>query len=192
VRLALGRRALGNVRPHKSTASTASLVSLSKGHLPPLPVRAAIVGSSVGLGTPLFAMGGVGFVWFNYLPKTAAGQVVKYIVGLVIGGGAIELTWNYIGPFLRDHSELVLPFALSNGISSAFWYTVAELTLGLDTLMLTASAATLEGAAATASAAGLAHTVVTSFKSGKLLSRLPVAGAVVGTLTALTSPLIWP
>ena len=36
------------------------------------------------------------------------------------------------GPFLRDHSDLVLPFALANATSAAFWYAVLETKLGLD------------------------------------------------------------
>lgn len=93
---------------------------------PPYPVRALLVGSSVGLASPVFAVAGAAYFWFNYLPKSNAGITTKYTIGILAGGGMSKLTYQYIWPFLMSNSELVLPFAVANGVSAAFWYSVGE------------------------------------------------------------------
>jgi hypothetical protein len=50
-------------------------------HLPPFLIRVGIISSSVGLATPLFATVGVARLWYNYLPKTANGQILKLVLG---------------------------------------------------------------------------------------------------------------
>ena len=104
---------------------------------PPILVRSMLVGASVGLATPAFVIAGVFQAWVRVMPRSSLGSATKAVVGVLIGGGSLQLVYNYVGPFLRDHSEVVLPFALSNAIASSFWYTVGELSIGLDAMMAT-------------------------------------------------------
>ena len=45
--------------------------------------------------------------------------------------GLTTLVYSYVGPFLWNHSELLLPFAAANAIAATFWYCVLEATIGL-------------------------------------------------------------
>jgi hypothetical protein len=125
-------------------------------------------------------------MWWRVAPKTEAGRAAKFIVGSLIGGGSLTLVYEYIGPFLRDHSEIVLPFALANALSSGFWYTLSEAVFGVEVLMGSVSAV----------AAGTRVASVTEMVAGeqviKFIKRLPLAGTAVGILTAVTAPLLWP
>lgn len=39
---------------------------------------------------------------------------------------------EYAWPFVRDHGDLVLPFALSNALTSGAWYAFLEATMGIN------------------------------------------------------------
>jgi hypothetical protein len=149
-------------------------------HLPPLAIRIGIISSSVGLATPLFATAGVFRLWYNYLPKTQTGQGLKLILGLLGGGGALSLTSNYVLPFLRDHSVFVLPFALSNAIAAGFYYTIGDIVFGLPFMAGGAIGMETLGFA-------LPKAIVTLATLG-----LPIGGVMIGALTALTAPFLWP
>lgn len=149
-------------------------------HLPPLYIRCGIVSSSVGLATPLFATAGVFRLWYNYLPKTLLGQSLKLTLGIVGGGGVVSLTYNHVSPFLRDHSVFVLPFALSNAVAAGFYYTIGEFAFGLPFMAGGAIGMETFGFA-------LPKAIVSLSTVG-----LPIGGVMIGALTALTAPLIWP
>lgn len=100
------------------TTTPASTPAVTVGPRPPFGVRALLVGSSVGLGTPLFATIGVVAAWHRILPKHPATQAA---VVLIAGGGIGTIVYRFVGPFLSEHSEVVLPFAAANGVSAAFW-----------------------------------------------------------------------
>ena len=156
-------------------------------HLPPLVVRIGIISSAVGLATPLFATAGVVQLWYFYLPRTAAGLCLKYVVGFFGGGGVISILYNYVCPFLRDHSNFVLPFAIANGITSAFWFLVGESAFGLPFMSGVISVEILKKALPT-----VVSSIFLSPAGGLVTSGLPIGGAVVGALTALTAPFLWP
>lgn len=46
------------------------------------------------------------------------------VLGVVLGGGGTVLLGKYVVPFMYNHSEFLLPFALANGLTATFWYTV--------------------------------------------------------------------
>ena len=156
-------------------------------HLPPLVVRIGIISSAVGLATPLFATAGIIQLWYFYLPRSMAGLWLKYIVGFFGGGGVISILYNYAVPFLRDHSNFVLPFAIANGVTSAFWFLIGESAFGLPFMTGVISVEILKKA--------LPAMISSTFLSpagGLVTSGLPIGGAVVGALTALTAPFLWP
>jgi hypothetical protein len=146
---------------------------------PPIAVRVGIVGAAIALATPAFALAGVFRVWSSVLPKTANGKLVKQVVSTLIGGGSVTLVYFYFLPFLRDYPDLILPFALSNGLMCMFWHGVAEAAVGLDTL----------AGAASELSASLPEQVARAVP--RVWQRLPVGGALLGALTALTAPLLW-
>ena len=161
-----------------NSTSKQSVVSM-----PPLPVRIALVGSSVGLASPFFALGGVGYMWFQYLPKTAAGTAVKYLVSVIVGGGVVKFIYEYVGPFLWNNSDFVLPFAAANGLSAAFWYTAGEAVFGAELL------------SGSITAGSGWHGILSRFGGAQLASMfttIPTAGPVIGMLTAVTAPFLWP
>lgn len=143
---------------------------------PPFLVRVGIIGSSITLATPLFAVAGVFRIWSSVLPKTAEGLIAKKVISLLIGGGSVTLVWFYFLPFLRDYPDLIFPFALSNGAMCMLWHAAAEATLGLERL------------------AGQASQLGLKLPTGELpkfWQRLPLGGAALGALTALTAPMLW-
>jgi uncharacterized membrane protein YccC len=81
-------------------------------------------------------------------------------------------------PFLRDHSNFVLPFALSNAFAAGFWYTVGEVTLGLPFMTGVMSIESLGIALPGTLASFLVRSLATA--------GLPFGGVLVGGLTALT------
>ena len=169
-----------------SSAATTTAVKVS--HLPPLVVRLGIISTAVGLATPLFATAGVVRVWYSYMPRTVAGKYLKYLISVFGGGGGISLLYNYVLPFLRDHSNFVLPFALANGVASGFWYLVGEAAFGLPFMAGVVSIEALKKALPP-----IIIAIFTTPAGVSLLSAgLPVGGVVIGVLTAITAPIIWP
>ena len=146
---------------------------------PPRVVRALLVGSSVGLATPAYVIAAVFQAWYRVAPRSDGGRATKFIIGTLMGGGCFKLVSDYVGPFIRDHSELILPFALSNAVMSSFWYVTGESVLGLDMMMGATWPALAEKAGA-------------GLFLGRTLAKLPFAGTAVGALTAVTVPLLWP
>ena len=147
-------------------------------------VRTSLVGASVGVLTPLYVAAGVGWIWQFYKPQTFIGQAAKFAVGGIFLGAAWVNGWTlftqHILPFLFNHAEVVLPFALANAAVAAAWYAVGECVFGLErmsghTTMFNAFRNFLPGG--NSAAAGPAG--------------LPLGGPLVGTLTALTSFPLW-
>ena len=93
------------------------------------------------------------------------------MLALALGGGVGALCVQVALPFLAEHSEIVLPFAASNAAASSFWFAVAEGLFGIRALLG-------------------AHNPALTFLGAT--ARLPVVGAGVGLLTAVTSPALWP
>ena len=170
-----------------STAATSANAAPIR-HLPPLIIRVGIISTAVGLATPVFATAGVVRIWYSYLPRTAVGQGLKYLIGFFGGGGAISILYNHVIPFLRDHSNFVLPFALANGVASGFWFLVGELTFGLPFMSGVISVDVLKRALP----AVIAAIFITPSGASLFASGLPVGGVVIGALTAITAPFIWP
>jgi len=142
-------------------------------------MRALLVGSGVSLGTPLFATAGVALVWQRVLPRQLPG--LRPILTWAMGGGLATLMYQYVGPFLLQHSEVVLPFAAANAVTATFWYVALENLVGLEYM------------------AGRADQTSKSFLTGssvlpKALRSLPlpVGGMLVGGLTALTAGYLYP
>lgn len=79
------------------------------------------------------------------MPKSRIGQVLKYIALVACGGSTVTVLYKVVIPVLGQHSELVMPFALSNSITSMVWYGALESFLGLEALS-TLSVATMHGA----------------------------------------------
>lgn len=152
---------------------------------PPYLIRLSLIGSSVGLGTPLFITGGVAQLWYSYLPKSDIGAILKYGVGIVIGGGFFKLSHSYIYPFLINHSEFILPFALTNAIVSTTIYGVLEKSIGLPLLIGDLSSDVVKNK--------INPTLYRYFVNNSFnFKSLPIGGALIGGLTAFSSPLLWP
>jgi len=169
---------------------------LLSGSVPPFPIRVTIVSLSVGLGTPIYALLGCASIWVRILPKSQIGRAVKTLCTVGLGGGFLTFAYNYVIPFLRDHSDVVLPFALANTISAGFWYGLLDLVLGFDTMFaLPASAAAVTGVGVGASLyTSLEKSIIKGFSVFPLfrnMAHIPIAGVTVGVLTALTAPLLW-
>jgi hypothetical protein len=146
-------------------------------------VRTSLVGASVGLLTPLYVAAGIGWIWQFYKPQTFLGQAAKFAVGGIFLGAAWVNGWTmftqHVLPFLFNHAEIVLPFALANAAVAAAWYAVGESVFGLErmsghTTMFNAFRHFLPGNSAAAAPTGL-----------------PLGGPLVGILTALTSFPLW-
>jgi hypothetical protein len=163
--------------------------------VPPFPVRVTIVGLSVGLATPLYAVLGVASLWVRVLPKTALGQTIKNVCAVGIGGGFLTLAYNYIVPFLLDHGDVLLPFALANTVAASFWYGLLDLLLGYEAIFASPAAATGASAAVASKLfASIEKSVLKLFSVFPLLrhaTHTPIAGVTVGLFTALTAPLLW-
>ena len=157
-------------------------------HLPPLIIRVGIVSSAVGLATPVFATAGIVRLWYAYLPRTFLGYNLKVLLTIFGGGGIINVLYNYVIPFFRDHSDLIMPFALANAVASGGWLVVGELTFGLPFMVGVAS---LEALSNTLPAFIMAFFVSPAGKS-LMAGGLPIGGVAIGGLTALTAPFLWP
>lgn len=151
---------------------------------PPFLARVALVGTTVGLASPLFAIVGAGGMWFNFLPKSSIGKMVKYGLAVAVGGSFTTLLFNYLGPILAHNSDFVLPFAVSNMVASSFWYTVGELWYGTAAMTQRISTEVIEKK--------LPYNWIKSFLTRFQSIGIPIAGPMIGALTALTVPLLWP
>jgi hypothetical protein len=145
---------------------------------PPFPMRVALVGATVGLATPLLALGGVVFAWYRFLPLSAGGRGARAAISVLIGGGVATLTWSPVGPFLLNHADLVQPFALANTIAASFWYAALEARLGLQTM-----AGRFE--------AGALPAIIPPRLLPSHIS-IPVGGLAVGLLTGASAAFLWP
>lgn len=145
--------------------------------------RTAVVGASVGLLTPLYVAAGIGWIWQTYKPSTFIARAAKFAVGGAFLGAAYVNGWTivtqHIFPFVFNHAEIILPFALANAVVASAWYAIGESTFGLQRM----SGPT---------------TVFNAFR--KLLpgttdplqqTGLPLGGPLVGLLTALTCFPLW-
>ena len=57
-------------------------------------------------------------------PLSLSPSLPPAVLGVVLGGGGTVLLGKYVVPFMYNHSEFLLPFALANGLTATFWYTV--------------------------------------------------------------------
>jgi hypothetical protein len=121
-------------------------------------------------------LAGCARIWTSILPKTPYGRLLKNAVSVAIGGGLALLLKDYLGPLFLHNSTLIAPFALANATASMFWYSLGELTLGLETLMTLSL-----------------HEKMRSIFPflGRYISLAPLAGSGIGFLTALTAPILW-
>jgi len=166
----------------KTATPTSANTVISTNHRPPFLIRVSLVGASVGLTTPLFALGGAFRFWRTYLPKSVHGRIFKYVMSFCIVGGTTKLMIDYVIPFLSQNSNLLAPFALANTACSMFWYSVGEVFLGVDAIVagrfsLPFLKPLIEGF---------------SFLGPRLVAGPGIAGPVIGALTALTCPFLWP
>jgi len=148
---------------------------------PPRGVRAALIGAAAGLGTPVFATAGVGLGWYRFILQN--GSPLVRLAGSTIGLGAFGLIYEYAWPFLKRHSELLLPFAVANGVSAAAWFAYLERALGLSVM-----------AGSLSDAAFKKVPLVLRWLPFKTMMRLgvPLGGPLVGALTALTAGFVYP
>ena len=130
--MAHARRRLCTQQPKAPSSSKEGISpgSSSDAHIPPLVIRLALVGSTVGLTTPLFVAAGAFRIWTSFLMKSTEGRTAKYIIGIIAGGGTVKVMCDYVLPFLRDHSNVIAPFAFANAVTSMFWYGVGEIAFG--------------------------------------------------------------
>lgn len=92
---------------------------------PPLPVRSAIVGTTVGLATPVFPV--IGFVRaVRYFVPDATLRIMMY------GGTGVLLSFAVrdLLPFMYQHAPLLAPFALVNAAVAGAMYTVLDVVKG--------------------------------------------------------------
>ena len=81
--------ATGSSRPLTTSTSSSSSsapkpVIISQ---PPLPIRAALVGASAGLGTPVFTVAGVVVIWAKYFANLS--PMLRYAIFTMLGGGML-------------------------------------------------------------------------------------------------------
>ncbi len=109
---------------------------------------------------------------------------IKYGLAIAVGGGFTTLIVNYLGSFLAHNSDFVLPFAAANMLASSFWYTMGELIYG--------SAAMTQRIGTEVIEKKLPFNWTKSLLSRFSSLGVPIAGPVIGALTALTVPFLWP
>lgn len=135
----------------------------------PFPIRLGLVFVATGFCTPIFIIGGAVHIWFRFLPR-AYNQILRGLIIAVLGGGIIKISSDFVLPFIAQHGELILPFALANSAAATFYYGLAEAALGVDMMLKTISFS----------------------NSTSFLRNLPVSGSIIGVLTAITVPFLWP
>lgn len=86
----------------------------------PYPIKLALVGTSTILATPVFMYGGVLYIWYRYLPRQI-GDSYRIITLAMLGGGMAKILRDFVIPYLTQHADIVLPFAVSNGLTAVFW-----------------------------------------------------------------------
>lgn len=149
---------------------------------PPFIIRTLLVGSTVGLLTPVFATGGFVYAWFKFLPRHDWGVFLKYLLGACVGGGIATLCYRWVIPFMWNHGDVVLPFAVANAITSSAWYMACEYMVGLKAMQGVFNPAWLE----------MLPEAFSRFLTGPFGGKLPIGGLFVGVGTSLTSVLLWP
>jgi hypothetical protein len=149
-----------------------------------LLMRTSLVGASVGLLTPLYVAAGVGWIWQTYKPSTFVGQAAKFVVGGVFLGAACFNGWTlftqHLLPFVFNHAEIILPFALANAAVASAWYAIGESFFGLERMSGHTSIFNAFHKLLPVSSAPLSQT-----------GGLPLGGPLVGLLTALTCFPLW-
>ncbi|KAL3906956.1 MAG: hypothetical protein SGPRY_010353, partial [Prymnesium sp.] len=151
---------------------------------PPFVVRAALVGVSAGLATPLYVVGGVLIAWYRFLPQSKLGQMSRVGISTLIGGGVMTLTWHHVIPFLSNHADLLLPFSLATGLSATFWYSILEQILGLKAMA---------GRMVVQDLMRSLPSPLARWGGGMHFTmHLPVGGIAVGLATGLTAQFLWP
>jgi hypothetical protein len=149
-----------------------------------LLMRTALVGSSVGLLTPVYVAAGVGWIWQTYKPATFVGQAAKFAVGGLLLGAACVNGWTlftqHLIPFVFNHAEIVLPFAVANAVAASAWYAIGESVFGLQRM------------SGHSTILNVFHTWIPDrLDSVAQKSGLPLGGPLVGLLTALTCFPMW-
>jgi len=146
-----------------------------------LIMRTSLVAASVALLTPLYVAAGVGWIWQTYKPSTTIGAVAKAGVGLLFVGTAYVHGWTlvtqHVLPFVFNHAEIVLPFAIANAAVAAAFYGIGESIFGLQRM---------------SSHTSLFNALLPSkyaVSNGQL--GLPWGGPVVGILSAFTCFPLW-
>lgn len=146
--------------------------------------RTALVGASVGLLTPLYVAAGVGWIWHTYKPSNFIGQAAKFAVGAVLFGAVFVNGWTvitqHVFPFVFNHAEIVLPFALANATVAAAWYAIGESIFGLQRMSGQTTIFNAFRMLLPENAAPLQQK-----------TSLPLGGPLVGLLTALTCFPLW-
>ena len=92
--------------------------------------RTAFVGVSVGIATPALIPVGVATMWLRMLPRQSS--FIRLGVYVLVGGGLMPLLYHYVLPFLQNYSDVIMPFALANGVTSSALYGFSELLYGLN------------------------------------------------------------
>lgn len=151
---------------------------------PPMWLRISLVGTTVGVATPVFAVAGFVRLWQRYVPRGMSDVLGAFTLraGSIVGGACATLIFYWVGPFLLNHSEFVLPFAVANGMTASFWYLLGELIFGLEFMIGNFSFALAEKTLFSK----MLQNISTKFGG------LPVGGICVGLLTAATCHLAWP
>jgi len=147
------------------------------------------VGSTVGLGTPIFALVGSVVAWNRMLPKN---KFVQALSACFIGGAGGTLFFGGLVPFLSNHSEVVLPFSIANGLCAAAWYTVLDYSLGISVVL--GSPEILSGAAAVETFSSLGALGAPLLRISQFCVRwgVPLGGPAVGLLTAASAGYMYP
>ena len=92
--------------------------------------RTAFVGVSVGIATPALIPVGVATMWIRMLPRESS--FIRLGVYVLVGGGLMPLLYHYVLPFLQNYSDVIMPFAIANGVTSSALYGFTELLYGLN------------------------------------------------------------
>lgn len=119
------------------------------------------------------------------MPKTKLGEFLKTTVAVTVGGGILTVVYNYVWPIVRSNSNVILPFALSNGVACMFWQVVLESMFGLSALAGTATLASLQSSAPMLYEIPILRGILT------VAANLPLGGAALGVLTVVSAPLLW-
>lgn len=164
----------------------------------PFPLRVALVAAATGAATPFFVLAGAALMWTRYLPNSIIGLGIKYGIGVLGGCGIVGLVYNHLAPWVLTHGDLVLPFAVANGVTAGLWYAALETKMGLQWMAglvsLEAVPAALRGVLKLVSVPGVGAVGAEAAAQGVAASSagLPVGGLLVGVLTAATSFLLFP